>query len=33
MEHIFNKIKEFDKIVIHGHGRPDGQSYQILLFY
>lgn len=24
MENILNKIKEFDKIIIQGHGRPDG---------
>lgn len=24
MEHILEKIKEYDKIIIHGHGRPDG---------
>ena len=24
MEEILKKIKEFDKIIIHGHGRPDG---------
>lgn len=24
MKHIVEKIKEFNKIVIHGHGRPDG---------
>lgn len=24
MEHILNKIKEYNKIIIHGHFRPDG---------
>ena len=24
MEHILQKIKEFNKIIIHGHSRPDG---------
>lgn len=24
MENILNKIKEFDKIILHGHTRPDG---------
>lgn len=35
MEHIFNKIKEFDKIIIHGHSRPDGDCIgsQFGLFY
>ncbi len=26
-EHIFNKIKEFKKIIIHMHVRPDGDCY------
>ena len=26
MEHILNKIKEYNKIIIHGHIRPDGDS-------
>ena len=26
MEHILNKIKEFETIIIHGHIRPDGDS-------
>ena len=24
MEHILNKIKEYNRIIIHGHTRPDG---------
>lgn len=27
MEHILNKIKEYDTIIIHGHIRPDGDCY------
>lgn len=35
MEQILNKIKEFDKIIIHGHGRPDGDCIgsQFGLYY
>ena len=27
MEHILNKIKEYNTIIIHGHKRPDGDCY------
>ncbi len=27
MKHIFKKIKEYNRIIIHGHVRPDGDCY------